>query len=192
MPFVDAPRAAEFCALIEARLPEKTLRHVLSVTATAEKAAAYAGADRTKAIQAGLLHDLFKKEKSARLIELAEAYTIPMSETQRAQPKLLHGPVAAEYAKRELGFDDAEVYEAVYWHTTGRPGLGRVGQVVYFADFTEPLRPMAESAVGLAMLEDAGFDAALRYVAEAKMGYVRAKHAVDPEGEAFLAWLKTR
>lgn len=189
MSFLDVPRAAELQALLEERLPDKTLRHALSVTSLCEQAAPAAGVDRVKAVHAGLLHDLFKKEKKDSLLALVREYGITPSPLQQDHPKLLHGPVAAEYARRELAIDDPDVYDAVYWHTTGRPGLCRVGQVLYFADFSEPFRPMAESATARELLQTEGFDAALRYAAHAKMAYVRLKQSIDPEGEAFLAWL---
>ena len=63
-----------------------------------------------------------------------------MGDSERQSPKLLHGPVAAELAKRELAVDDEEVLEAVRAHTTGKPELGPLALVLYVADKIEPAR----------------------------------------------------
>ena len=51
---------------------------------------------------------------------------------------LLHGAVAAELLRRECGVDDAEVLEAVWWHSTAALGLRPVGLVVFLADKLDP------------------------------------------------------
>jgi predicted HD superfamily hydrolase involved in NAD metabolism len=63
-----------------------------------------------------------------------------VGDPERQSPKLLHGPVAAELARRELGIDDEEVLEAVRAHTTGSPGMGPLALVLYVADKIEPAR----------------------------------------------------
>lgn len=175
--------------LARQRLNERTYRHLLSVTDLAKSAAYAIDEDVAAAELAGLLHDLCKNMKGPELLEAAKSYGIEIPELQREHPKLLHGPVAAEEGKRVHGIDSPDVYEAVYWHTTGRPGLCRLGQVLYFADFAEPLRTYPESAEARAILERDGFAKALRFVADAKLHYVRKKAAVDPISAAFHAWL---
>ncbi|MFP4192078.1 MAG: hypothetical protein ACLFU6_08420, partial [Candidatus Hydrogenedentota bacterium] len=123
-------------------------------------------------------------------VERAQEYKIPISEAQRANPSaLLHGPVAAEEAWRALGVEDPEVYEAIHWHTTGKPELGRVGQALYVADFCEPTRPIPQAAEARRILAAEGFERALLYVTQEKAAHVRAKGAAEPTTEAFLEWV---
>jgi len=183
------PRAEEFFGIIEDRLKPKTLRHVLGVTELILRVAPDLGVSLEDAAAAGLLHDLCKPLKRAAMIETAEDYGIPISETQREKPALLHGPVAAETAKRELGVESDEVYEAIYYHTTGKPGLSIVGQALYFADFSEPNRTYPGSAEARALLSAEGFVKALLYAADAKLEVVQAKATVDPMTQAFNEWL---
>ncbi|MBI5091143.1 MAG: HD domain-containing protein [Candidatus Hydrogenedentes bacterium] len=185
-----APRADEFVALLAKRLPERTLRHSISVANFIGGIAEQAGVDRDDAITAGLLHDMFKATKAHELLAAAERYEIPITPIQREKPMLLHGAVAAEEARRNLGVTSDGVYEAMFWHTTGRAGLGRVGLALYFCDFAEPLRTMPESAEARARLASDGFIPALLYVAERKVEHVRAKYTVDPATEAFFGWLQ--
>ena len=190
MPLLETPRAAEFLELLRARLPEKTLKHTLSVAQTMLGMADQAGVDPNKAVTAGLLHDYCKALKPATLLQRAAEYGISITEAQRANPNaLLHGPVAAEEAWRELGVEDPEVHEAIYWHTTGKPGLGRVGQALYVADFCEPTRPIVQAAEARHILAEEGFEPALLYVTREKAAHVRAKGAAEPITEAFLEWV---
>lgn len=56
---------------------------------------------------------------------------------------LLHGPACARRLEEE-GVEDRELLDAVDWHTTGHPDLGRLGRFLYLADFLEPGRPYLE------------------------------------------------
>ena len=99
-------------------------------------------------------------------------------------------PVAAKMVERELGIDDVEVLDAIYWHTTGKPDWNNVGLALYFSDFSEVNRPRPEAARAREILERDGFEAALRYAAEAKLGYVEKKFTLDPTTAAFAKWLR--
>ncbi len=183
------PRAEEFFALIEDRLKPKTLQHVLGVTELILRVAPALGISLEDTAAAGLLHDLCKPLNREAMIAAAENFGIPINETQRDNPALLHGPVAAETVKRELGVESNAVYEAIYYHTTGKPGLGLVGQALYFADFSEPSRTYAGSNEARALLRTEGFVKALLYAADAKLNVVRSKTTVDPMTQAFNDWL---
>lgn len=185
----DTPRADEFLALIRERLPVKTYRHTLSVAQTMLDAAEAAGISEEQAVTAGLLHDLCKPLKPDALAEKAKRYGI----TQYLDvPNLLHGPVAAEEARRELGVQDEAVIDAVRWHTTGRAEWGRVGQVLFYADFSEPRRPHPQAAEARRILTERGFNAALRYVVHEKFHFVKKKYAPDPNTQAFEEWVNNR
>lgn len=185
----DIPRADEFVALLRERLPEKTYRHTLSVTQTMLDAAEAAGIAPEQAVTAGLLHDLCKPLKPEALAEKARRYGI----TQYLDvPNLLHGPVAAEEARRELGVMDEDVIDAIRWHTTGRAEWGRVGQALFYADFSEPRRPHPQAAEARRILAEQGFDAALRYVVREKFHHVKKKFAPDPNAVAFEEWVNRR
>ena len=47
---------------------------------------------------------------------------------------LLHGPVGAERLRANLGVNDNEILEAVYWHTTALATMGSIAKVVFLAD----------------------------------------------------------
>ncbi|MDX9973006.1 MAG: bis(5'-nucleosyl)-tetraphosphatase (symmetrical) YqeK, partial [FCB group bacterium] len=170
------------------RLPEKTFKHCLSVAELMGEVAPKSGVDRAKAIEAGLLHDLCKATKPEKLLAKAKKFGLAPNATQKKKPNLLHGAVAAEEARRLFAIDD-EVYDAIRWHTTGRPDFGRLGLTLYFCDFSEPLRSFPEAAVARGILDAEGFEPALCFVAERRLIEVRSKPFVDPTTEAFHDWI---
>ena len=187
-PVLDRPEAGVYLRVVEKRLSGKTLRHVRSVTETMAGFAGSLGIATEHVLAAGLLHDYCKPMKSAELLAEAERLGLAIRDEQRAAPGLLHGPVAAEYCRQCFGIDD-EVYEAIRWHTTGAPGLGRVGLALYVADYAEPLRGRPEADEARRILGQLGFLQALRYVADSKLRYVRTKAAMDPISESFAEWV---
>jgi len=122
------------------RLSEKRYGHTLRVAQTAEDLARVHGLDSDRARLAALLHDAARETSSEEFLVLAEDLNLPVGEPERESPKLLHGPVAAELARRELGVEDGEVLDAIREHTTGRPGMGPLSLVLYVADKIEPAR----------------------------------------------------
>lgn len=122
------------------RLSAKRYGHTLRVAQTAEDLARAHGVEPERARLAALLHDAARERSSEEFLGLAEDLGLGVGEPERESPKLLHGPVAAELARRELGVEDGEILDAVREHTTGRPGMGPLSLVLYVADKIEPAR----------------------------------------------------
>ncbi len=137
------------------RLSAKRYGHTLRVADTAEDLARVHGLDPDRARLAALLHDAAREVSSGEFLELAEGWNLPVGGPERESPKLLHGPIAAELARRELGVEDGEVLDAVREHTTGVPGMGPLSLVLYVADKIEPARdyPSVENLRRLARLD---------------------------------------
>ncbi len=68
-------------------------------------------------------------------------------------------------------------------------GFVLLGLALYFADYSEPLREHAEAGEARAVFAARGLMAAVRFVAEQKLAYLRTKPSIDPTTEAFHAWL---
>ena len=188
---LPAARADEFIALLSERVSQQTLDHCVSVVEHMVSFADKAGITSEQAVAAGLLHDLCKAMSTSELIAAAERYGIEISALHKETPMLLHGPVAAEQCKRELGIDDPEVYDAIFWHTTGRAGWGPVGLALYVADFSEPRRTIPEAAETCEILERDGFKEALHFVVEKKLEFVRNRYTLDPASEDFAHWVRS-
>ncbi len=127
-------------AFARSRLSKERYEHTLRVADTAESLALAQDIDADRARLAALLHDAAREMGTEEFLTLADKWHLRVGDPERQSPKLLHGPVAAELARRELGMDDEEVLEAVRAHTTGRPGMGPLALVLYVADKIEPAR----------------------------------------------------
>jgi len=172
------------------RLSEKRYGHTLRVADTAERLARVHGLDPDRTRLASLLHDAARETEPEEFLRLAERWNVPVGEPERQSPKLLHGPVAAELARRELGVEDEEVLEAIRAHTTGRPGMGPIALALYVADKIEPARdyPSVGRLRKLASedLREAATEALQRVVAHNE-GRGRPIH---PDSRETLAWLE--
>lgn len=122
------------------RLSDKRREHTLRVAETAERLAAAHGLDRSRTRLAALLHDSARELDPEELLRAAEERGLPAGRFERENPKLLHGPVAAELASEDLGVTDGDVLDAVRAHTTGAPGMGPLALAVFLADKIEPER----------------------------------------------------
>ena len=127
-------------AFARSLLSKARYEHTLRVADTAENLALAHGLDADRARLAALLHDAAREMGPEEFLKLADKWNLQVGDPERQSPKLLHGPVAAGLARRELGIDDGEVLEAVMAHTTGRPGMGPLALVLYVADKIEPAR----------------------------------------------------
>lgn len=173
------------------RLSEGRYGHTLRVAGTAEDLARVHGLDPDRARLAALVHDAAREiGEPEEFLRLAREWDLPVGEPERQSPKLLHGPVAAELARRELGVEDEEVLEAIRVHTVGGPGMGPLALVLYVADKIEPARdyPSAGRLRALSR-EDLRVAAAesLRRAIAHNEGRGRPPH---PASRETLAWLE--
>jgi predicted HD superfamily hydrolase involved in NAD metabolism len=178
-------------ALARSRLSEKRYGHTLRVADTAADLARIHGLDEDRARLSALIHDAARETEPGEFLRLAEEWNLPVGEPERQSPKLLHGPVAAELARRELGVRDEEALEAVRAHTTAKPGMEPLALTLYVADKIEPARdyPSVERLRQLAR-EDlyAAATESLRRAISYNEG--RGKD-VHPSSRAALEWLES-
>ena len=67
------------------------------------------------------------------------ATDIICDDAEQNTPSLLHAKTGAALARDRFGVPDA-VYEAIRWHTTGKPDMTLLEKIVYLADCMEPTR----------------------------------------------------
>lgn len=127
-------------AFARSRLSKGRYGHTVRVAETAVRLARAHGLDEERVRLAALLHDAARETPPGEFLRLAEDWGLPVGDPERESPKLLHGPVAAELARRELGVEDGEVLDAIRHHTTGSPGMSPLALALYVADKIEPDR----------------------------------------------------
>jgi predicted HD superfamily hydrolase involved in NAD metabolism len=171
-------------------LSEKRYGHTLRVADTAVGLARVHGLDPARARLAALLHDAARETEPEEFLRLAGEWGVPVGELERESPKLLHAPVAAELARRELGVEDEEVLEAIRVHTVGSAGMGALALALYVADKIEPARdyPSVGRIRELARqnLQEAAAESLRRAVAHNE----ERERPIHPASLAMLEWLE--
>ncbi len=125
---------------LQARISLGRYRHSLgvleAVTGLAERYEVAAAPLR----QAALLHDCAREFTNEELVATAEEWGLPVRDIDRLSPVLLHGKLAVEIARRDLGLSEPAMMSAVRWHTAGHPEMTLSDKLFYLADVTEPTR----------------------------------------------------
>lgn len=123
------------------RVSSKRFKHIEGVVKAAGKIARAYDCDAYLAELAAWLHDACKETKDRVLVEQAREYGIPLDPVLEKQGYLLHGPVAAELVKRELGISHPEVLAAIAEHTLGNVPMSKLSEVLFLADCLDESRP---------------------------------------------------
>ena len=177
-------------AFARERLSEKRYGHTVRVANTAESLASKHGLDPAQTRLAALLHDAARETEPDEFLRLAKEWNLSVGEPERQSPKLLHGPVAAELARRELGVADEEVLAAIRVHTIGAAEMEPLALALYVADKIEPARdyPSVGKIRDLASsdLREAAAESLRRVIAHNE-GRGRSVH---PASRAMLEWLE--
>ncbi len=122
-----------------AMLDERRIAHVAGCEGEAIELARKWGEDPENAAEAGILHDITKRLSHEEQLKLCEKYDIICDSAELRTPKLLHAKTGAALARELFGVPDA-IYEAIRWHTTGKPDMTLLEKIIYIADYIEPTR----------------------------------------------------
>jgi len=109
------------------------LNHVYNVVYFSQRLARIHKVSQERVRIAALGHDLFREVEPSKLITIAKIYSIPITEFEMSAPILLHGMISAEFLKRKYKIDE-EIYEAVYYHTSGYEYMGQIGKILVISD----------------------------------------------------------
>jgi predicted HD superfamily hydrolase involved in NAD metabolism len=133
---MSRPIAVQIAALqieFESR-PEGLLRHVQRVLIEALDLAGRYDLDPARVELATWGHDLFRSFPAEDQLRLATEAGVPIEDADRADPVLLHGPIAAVTLRERFGVDDDEVVGAVRDHTLGAAEMPIIAKVILLAD----------------------------------------------------------
>ena len=133
---LDIPqlRACSYSMVLQKRVP-----HIRGTEEEAMRLAKHWGADVTIAQRAAILHDCTKYLELEPHLELCRKYGVELDELEQRAVKLLHSKTGACIAKYIFGEPD-EVYDAIFWHTTGKADMTLMEKILYMADYIEPNR----------------------------------------------------
>ncbi len=143
------------------------------------------GEDPEKAAAAGILHDITKKLSYDEQLILCEKYGIILDSVERNSPKLLHAKTGAALARDRFGIGD-DVYEAIRWHTTGKPDMTLLEKIIYLADYIEPTRSF-DGVEELRALAYENLDRAMARGLEMSIEDIRARN-IEPHRDSVEAY----
>ena len=117
----------------------KRIPHIKGTEEEAVRLAKRWGVDERTARRAAILHDCTKYLNLEEQLALCSKYGVELDELEQRAVKLLHSKTGACIAKHVFG-EDEQVYQAIYWHTTGKADMSMLEKVIYLADYIEPTR----------------------------------------------------
>lgn len=123
---------------MEKVLTEKRKIHTLAVRDLAIELAQAYGEDEEKAEIAAVCHDLFKCISVAEMNIYVSEFGLESQFMNNMN--LAHGRIAAAFSEKNLGIEDADILNAVKYHTTGRANMSKLEKIIYLADAIEPNR----------------------------------------------------
>ncbi|MFG1733870.1 bis(5'-nucleosyl)-tetraphosphatase (symmetrical) YqeK [Paenibacillus sp. 843] len=160
----------ELIEAVSSQMPAKRWEHTKGVMETAVILAKRFGADPVKAELAANLHDVAKYWPVQKLHQMMVEHGLS-EELLHYDKQLWHAEVGAFVAEHEYGVTDAEVLDAIRYHTSGRIGMTLLDKVVCLADYMEPgrdfpgvnnIRELANHSLEEALA--AGFDSTIGHL----------------------------
>ena len=178
--------------LAKKRLSAKRYQHTLNVRRMAVKLAKRWGADPEKAALAALLHDTAKELPREEMLQILNDNAIMAENAQNRPSPVWHGICAAILAQTQWGVEDEEVLSAIRCHTTGKPGMSLLDEIVFLADMTSAERDYPEVDY-LRKLEKKDIHQAMREALEMTLHWLEESgKPVDEETRAALEDLRQR
>lgn len=170
--------------------PER-MAHVLGCRDMALELAKRWGADPEKAQRAALLHDITKALDGPPQLTLCRGLGILLDDFSKNHPKTLHAFTGSLVAERIFG-ESPDVVQAIASHTTGKPGMNTLEQIIYIADMMEMTRtyPGVEKLRSLAF---SNLEAAVKLGISNTIEILKARgEDIHPDGQATLEWFNER
>ncbi len=164
-----------FVPKIRSYLTERRFAHSFNVASLSYEIAKRNGVEHPeRAFKAGLLHDIGKKYEQDAIIKdhYPEYIDYPKP--------ILHQFIGEYLAKKDFEVVDEEILEAIKYHTTGKPNMGKLAKIIYAADKIEPGRGFDSSDLIKAMMED--IDKGFVTVLKANVEYFQ-DHSIDFKNE---------
>ncbi len=122
-------KADEFEQAVLKNLPQKRIKHTADVVVCALKRAKDFGIDLEKTRIACTLHDIAKYIN----YQSVEGFILPENMPQ----PVIHSFLGAYIVEKYLGIDDAEIIDAIKYHTSGKANMSDLAKLVFVADMVE-------------------------------------------------------
>lgn len=124
----------EYERLIKGLLSKKRFVHSMNVADECYKLAEKYCGDKKRCYLAGLLHDVMKEETPEKQRQYVIDSGLSPDPAEIATKSLWHAVAGAYYVREKLKIDDAEVINAIRYHTVGSARMTLLEKIVYLGD----------------------------------------------------------
>ena len=169
-------------------LKESRFEHTLGVATTAKKMAETFGVNPNQAYMAGILHDCAKHLSESELLRICKEHQLPITETEEKAPYLLHAKVGAFFAEHKYYITDSEILSAIEWHTTGKPAMTKLEQIIFCADYIEPNRTKQPRLADLRNLASKDLDGLTYEILKDTIDYLSERNPETIDGDTRKAY----
>lgn len=167
--------------------------HTIAVAETAKNMAETYGINPNTAYLAGLIHDCAKHYTNDELVKICMENHIPVSDYEKKAPYLLHSKVGAYIAEKKYQIEDSDILNAVIWHTTGKPDMTTLEQIVFCADYIEPGRDKQPNLSYLREISHRDLNLLTYHILKDTLNYLRSrKQIIDINTEKAYEFYKKK
>lgn len=168
-------KTKKLTAVLSEELDAKRFTHTISVAQTAACMAMCHSYDPYEAYLAGLLHDCAKCIPHDKKLALCAKYDIQISYAEKHSPDLLHAKLGSKLACVKYGITDAQILSAIEYHTTGKPKMTLLEQIIYIADYIEVHRKPLPNMKKARQLAFCDLDACMLVILESTLDFLKQK-----------------
>lgn len=190
---ITKDRMIEF---LEQDLKPTRVTHTFGVRDLAVKLASIYNVDVNKAETAALLHDCAKYVSKEDKLTLCNHYNQEVSEFELNNDGLLHAKAGACLAIDKYHIYDEEVFNAIKYHTTGRPDMNMLEKIIFTADYCEVNRTHSDKLPYYRELAETNIEKVVAMILKDTLEYLgedinKKAKTIDPmTRESFLFYEK--
>ncbi len=134
----------KYLELVAESLSNERLVHSIGTAVTSLELVEVWGGDPELIYPAALVHDIGREFSPGRIQELLRDMNESVPPEDEDFPRLWHGYYGAVVLREKFGINDRELFNAVWWHSTGEEDMTTVQKIIFLADFIEPSRTFEE------------------------------------------------
>ena len=137
--------------------------------------------DPYRAYLAGLLHDNAKCIEDKKKLALCGKYKLEINTAEQKNPDLLHAKLGSFLAKERYQVEDPEILSSILYHTTGKPAMTTLEQIIYIADYIEINRKKLPGMEVTRKLAFTDLDACMLHILESTLAFLEKKGAANDQ-----------